>query len=243
MSIEHDSQSKGNIYQLDPKLILVERGFNVRADMGDLEPLAADIAAHGVLVPIQIRRREKGLYYLVDGHRRLAAAKLAKCKSIPCVMEVRGTTAEGRIFSMLSRNAGKPLTDAEQGEAYRRLLGFGCGLAEIARRTGHGKPYIEGCLQLASHPELGSMAPTVAANLARVDSGAVGKVIEANAKTGDEVKRVIMGRAKWLPKSEVKKTWESWAGVMETVRITEFQAGYIRALEVIMGRSPALPLK
>ncbi len=244
MGIEQDAIGKKTMYELAPSQIEVSPGFNVRVDMGDMDSLTADIRFHGVKMPLQIRR-DGNRYFLVDGHRRLMAATAAKVKSVPCVMEEKNATEADRVFSMLSRNAGKPLTDVEQGEAYRRLLGFGSGLKVIAKRTGHTVEYIQGCISLAAHPELAKagMRPTAAGKLANAPTAKMTRAIEAGAVTQADVEEITEGKSRWIGKRALKREWRRYNGAMDTVRMTEFQAGYFRALEYIMGKGDPLELK
>ncbi len=137
----------------------VEKGFNVRADMGDLIGLSQDIAANGLKRPPEVREKG-GKYVLVEGHRRLAAIRLAnktgaKIEKITCLREARGATEADRIFSVLSNNNGLPLDPFEECEAFSRILGFGTKIKDIARRIGHGQDYVETRLALkGAIPEL-----------------------------------------------------------------------------------------
>ncbi len=244
MGIEQDASGKKTMYELAPSLIEVEPGFNVRQDMGDMASLTADVRWHGVKMPLQIRR-EGTRYFLIDGHRRLQAALAAVLKTVPCVLEEKGATEADRVFSMLSRNAGKPLTDVEQGEAYRRLIGFGSGLKAISKRTGHTPDYIQGCMQLAAHPELAKqgMRPTAAGRLAKGPSATIAKAVEAGARTEADVESVMEGKAKWLGKRRVNDEWKRFNGALETVKMTDLQLGYLRGIEFVMGRGDPLEIK
>ncbi len=244
MGIEQDALGKKTMYELSPAIIEIEPGFNVRTDMGDMASLTADIRFHGVKMPLQIRR-EGARYFLIDGHRRLQAALAAVCRTVPCVMEERGATEADRVFSMLSRNAGKPLTDVEQGEAYRRLIGFGNSLKAIAKRTGHTPEYIQGCMTLAAHPELAKagMRPTAAGKLANAPTSKQAEAVTRGAKTGADVDEVLEGKIKWVGKRKIKRELARFNGAWDTVRLTEKQMGYIAGLEFVMGRGEPMALK
>ncbi len=244
MGIEQDAIGKKTMYELSPAIIEVDPGFNVRKDMGDMESLTADVRFNGVKMPLQIRR-EGSHYFLVDGHRRLQAALAAVVKTVPCVMEERGATEADRVFSMLSRNAGKPLTDVEQGEAYKRLIGFGNGLKAIAKRTGHTPDYIQGCMTLATHPELAKagMKPTAAGKLANAPTVKQREAVEAGAKTGADVDEVLEGKIRWKGKRTIKRELRRFYGAIETVKYTDMHLGYIKGLEFVMGKGEPLSLK
>src|SRR5450755_4489282 len=67
---------------------------NIREELGDLTELAASIRIHGIVQPLAVQPHpaRPGRYQLLAGHRRLAAAKLARLEMVPCV--IRRTAAE-----------------------------------------------------------------------------------------------------------------------------------------------------
>ena len=77
-----------DIYNIDPRNVVVMDGFNVRRDF-DLDELKEQIKAKGVLNPISVIKfkDEQGneKYKLVDGERRLRAtlAAIAEGTNIP----------------------------------------------------------------------------------------------------------------------------------------------------------------
>lgn len=58
---------------------------NIRRDLGDLRDLTRSIQKEGVLQPILVHRVAGGLQ-LVDGHRRVAAARIGNVKRVPAVI-------------------------------------------------------------------------------------------------------------------------------------------------------------
>lgn len=114
---------------------------NIRGDLGDLAELADSIRAHGVLQPLIVTPHPEipGRYQLLAGHRRLAAAKLARADRLPCM--VRGDPGKGdapAIEVMLVENCQRAaLGPAEKAEAMGRLRDdHGYTAADISRRTG-----------------------------------------------------------------------------------------------------------
>lgn len=67
---------------------------NPRKDLGDITELAESIKAQGILQNLTVvpyigevtGMPIEGLYRVVIGHRRLAAAKLAGLKEVPCAI-------------------------------------------------------------------------------------------------------------------------------------------------------------
>ena len=126
-----------DIMLVDPRNITVEEGFNVRKDMGDLVGLAHSVVIEGVIVPIEgYKVRGTEHYVLTDGHRRLAAVKLAlqfhaegkagfedvdKIKLIRLIPS--SANIKDRLYIMaITGEKKKDLTDLEKAEMYARLL-------------------------------------------------------------------------------------------------------------------------
>jgi len=118
---------KSDFFKVAIAAILVQEGFNVRKDMGDIDALAQSIAAIGQKVPlIGVKVRGKDEFTLTAGHRRLAAIKLANEKyganiTHANVMSDKGDD-KGRVLTMLLDGEGaKKLTAAELAAGFKRL--------------------------------------------------------------------------------------------------------------------------
>ncbi len=173
------------VFKLDPRHITREPHFNNRYDFGDLQLLADDIEANGVLESLKVRK-EGTTVYLVNGDRRLSAIELlirddrwpADPKNpgypmpVPCTSEGVGVKPLDRIFLQLSLNTGKPFTLLEKGLAYRDILKLAPEIcaSEIARRSGETKQAVSNALTLANDASAGLiehiMAGTMAASTA-----------------------------------------------------------------------------
>lgn len=118
---------------------------NPRKDLGDLTELADSIKANGVLQNLTVVPRtvtgeitgetwQKG-YTVVIGHRRLAAAKLAGLKELPCV--VADMDLRTQVQTMLMENIQRSdLTLYEQAQGFQMMLNLGDSVDEIARKSG-----------------------------------------------------------------------------------------------------------
>ncbi len=97
------------------KYIPVDKLFphpdNPRKELGDLTELADSIRAKGVMQNLTVvpfvskvnpKFNGKGLYTVIIGHRRCAAAKLAGLAELPCV--VVEMTPEEQVATMLLEN-------------------------------------------------------------------------------------------------------------------------------------------
>lgn len=124
-----------------------------RHSMNDskLNELASSIKAHGVLLPILLRR-EGGRLEVVAGERRLRAARMAGLEVVPAlVKELSSSQAlEVALVENLQREDLNPI---EQAEAYLRLQDeFGLTQEEVARRVGRDRSSVANALRLLKLP-------------------------------------------------------------------------------------------
>ncbi|MDE2059389.1 MAG: ParB/RepB/Spo0J family partition protein [candidate division NC10 bacterium] len=125
-----------------------------RRSMNDskLNELAASIKAHGVLLPILLRR-EGGRLEVVAGERRLRAARIAGLDTVPAfVKELSSSQAlEVALVENLQREDLNPI---EAAEAYLRLQDeFGLTQEEVARRVGRDRSSVTNALRLLKLPK------------------------------------------------------------------------------------------
>ena len=143
---------------------------NPRRDLGDLSELAESIRVHGVMENLVVIRNpdavqrvapsggeafertdsEKPSYMAVIGHRRLAAAKLAGLKTVPCV--IRDMSREEAVAAMLTENMQRSaLTPWEEAKGFQQLkLDMGKSVADISALTGFGETTIRNRLKIAA---------------------------------------------------------------------------------------------
>lgn len=131
---------------------------NPRKDLGDLTELADSIKVNGVLQNLTVVPRtvtgeitgetwQKG-YTVVIGHRRLAAAKLAGLKELPCV--VADMDLRTQVQTMLMENIQRSdLTLYEQAQGFQMMLNLGDSVDEIARKSGFSKTTVRRRLEMA----------------------------------------------------------------------------------------------
>ena len=115
---------------------------NPRKDLGDLTELADSIKENGVLQNLTVVRRFGEItgapldcFTVIIGHRRLAAAKLARLKELPCV--IVEMTLQDQVRTMLMENIQRAdLTVYEQAQGFQLMLNLGDSVDEIARKSG-----------------------------------------------------------------------------------------------------------
>ena len=137
--------------------IHVEPGFNLRDENDDFQAsvriLADYIKEGGIYPPLEVRVRQEGGVWIVDGHRRHAALGIAIAEGAPIEwVEIRqfvGNDAD-RTARIITSAEGRPLTVLEQSRGYKRLAAFGWSNGDIARKMGKTATHVENLLILAN---------------------------------------------------------------------------------------------
>lgn len=227
------ASGKEDILLIPVEKLVVEEGFNIREDYGDIEGLARELAAAGQKQPLRVRlSTDKKSAVIIDGHRRLKAVPIAnksygaKITALKCIVEEKGANEETRIIDLFMLGDGKPLTPIEQAAAIKRLLGFNKKPAEIARMIGKSVNHIDRLLKLnsASAPlreavRKGTISASAVMRLSeapeKVQAKFVQKIVDAETRPVPEAKKEeVKGKAKSAkpakpaskPKNTVKVT-------------------------------------
>jgi len=123
---------------------------NPRKDLGDLTELADSIRANGIFQNLTVLRNrdpETGKSTVIIGHRRLAAAKLAGLKEVPCM--VVEMDEKEQISTMLLENMQRSdLTIYEQAQGFQMMLDMGETQDSISEKTGFSKTTVRHRLKL-----------------------------------------------------------------------------------------------
>lgn len=107
---------------------------NPRKNIGDISELAESIKENGILQNLTVVPYENG-YRAIIGHRRLAAAKAAGLKEVPCV--IRDMTLKEQRKTMLMENIQRvDLTLYEQAQGFQLMLEMGETVESIAKESG-----------------------------------------------------------------------------------------------------------
>jgi ParB family chromosome partitioning protein len=129
---------------------------NVRKDLGDLAELALSIQAKGIEQALTVAPHPtaRTKYLVLGGHRRLAAAKLAKLKIVPCMIRDDLTTEAAQTEFMLVENTHRrDLTVLEEAEAVQGLLDLGLDEKAIAANIGRSRDLVRTRAKLAKLDE------------------------------------------------------------------------------------------
>lgn len=107
---------------------------NPRKEIGDVSELAESIKQNGIFQNLTVVPKEDG-YTVIIGHRRLAAAKAAGLKKVPCV--IADMTPKEQLQTMLLENMQRSdLTVYEQAQGFQLMLDMGSTVEEIAEKSG-----------------------------------------------------------------------------------------------------------
>ncbi|MBT2611443.1 ParB/RepB/Spo0J family partition protein [Streptomyces sp. ISL-87] len=150
---------------------------NPRDELGDLEGLAASLQTVGQVQAITIasvdaylrdRPQMEGTldpdaaYVVVDGHRRLEAARLAGLRTMKVFVDDALATTDRRLLeaAFVANAQRKDFTDLEAAQALQLLVDLHGSQHEAARRIGKSQAYVSQKLSLLS------LTPKLQADLA-----------------------------------------------------------------------------
>lgn len=144
------AKSTRDLFVLDPDDIVIEEGFNARdfrlpENKEHLAVLIELIREDGIQNAVTVRFSE-GKAILVDGETRLRAARALKAEGLPILVPAVGVKPGNevdRVASLVTRNFGKPLSPIELAAVVKRLFAFDLDAAEIAKKTGLSRSYVD----------------------------------------------------------------------------------------------------
>lgn len=131
-------------------------------DVADLTP---SVKALGIQAPLVVAPVDREAYpktpkaathMLLAGHRRLAAAKAARLKVVPCIVRTDITGRDAQIQHMLTENLQRTdLTPIEEADTYQLLLDITPGATQkaVAEHVGQPVKRVRERLKLAKLPE------------------------------------------------------------------------------------------
>lgn len=162
MNNEINATKRTDIYQIDPRNIVVVEGFNARKNF-DLDELKEQIRKVGVLNPITVipfKDKETGTekYRLVDGERRYRAvmdllAEGEDIKRIKAMYLPKGTKEEDLLIQQLLKNTGKQFSEIEMAKLFNRFKEqWGYTQTEIADKFCKKASFVSRCMALLDLP-------------------------------------------------------------------------------------------
>lgn len=127
---------------------------NPRKDIGDITELVESIKNQGVFQNLTVIEGGPGVptgasgYTVIIGHRRMAAAKKAGLKELPCL--VAQMNEKQQVATMLLENMQRSdLSVYEQAQGFQMMLDLGETQQSIAEKTGFSQTTVYRRLELA----------------------------------------------------------------------------------------------
>lgn len=113
-----------------------------------LEELSKSIEVYGVLQPITVREKDKGIYELVAGERRFRASQLASLEVIPAII-VEFKESDSAIIALMENLQREDLNYIEEAYGYNNLiLDHNMTQQDIAKKLGKSQSTIGNKLRL-----------------------------------------------------------------------------------------------
>jgi len=202
-TIKNMMEGRSDVYKVNPFLIQVQDGFNVRdfesPEVAEhVDNLARSIAQIGVQRPLKVRNKG-GELILKDGECRLRATiraievYKAEIVAIPVQLTDRSESDADAALGILVENSGLDITVAGKAEIVKRLMGFGWNSTEIAEKAGMSKARVSQLLDFAGLStaikalvSAGTISATAAMNVAREnafdDDKTLAQIVAAQTK-------------------------------------------------------------
>jgi ParB/RepB/Spo0J family partition protein len=137
---------------VDIPIELILDGTNVRLAADD--ELAESIRRWGILQPVVVTPHPDQKHVeVLAGHRRMAGARAAKLKVIPCVVRPRGDEEHRTVQQWVENNDRKEMTTYETALVVKRLCDAGHTQREVADILNVGENYVSQRLGLLKYPE------------------------------------------------------------------------------------------
>ena len=138
-----------DLHQIKPNRFQPRQSF----DEDKINELSLSIAKHGVLSPILVRETGAGGYELIAGERRLRAAKKARLKTLPCLIDSAEdqTSLELALIENLQREDLNPIEEARGYDRLKRE--FNLTQDNISEVTGKARSSVANSMRLLNLPQ------------------------------------------------------------------------------------------
>ncbi|WP_213873271.1 ParB/RepB/Spo0J family partition protein [Serratia marcescens] len=190
--------------------IHVQEGFNKRVD--DERTQAADddlfnhLSSGKPVPPLEVRPRDEGGVWIVEGHRRHRAYLRCRDAGKPiewiAILPFTGSDVE-RIARIMNSNSQLALTPYEQSQVVKELAGFNLSPDEIAALVGKSRATVDKLLAL-------TQANHDVQTLVKDGAVAVDAAVERVKEHGEQAGKVLAGdveKAKAAGKKKVTKSF------------------------------------
>ena len=123
-------------------------------DTEKLAELAETIRLQGIIQPVIVEEAGDGKYIIVDGERRVRAARIVGLEEVPVVLR-QYSSDERRVEVSLTANIQRSdLNPIEEAAAYRQLMEMeGLGQDDVAAKVGKNRATVANALRLLKLPK------------------------------------------------------------------------------------------
>ncbi|MEY2153067.1 ParB/RepB/Spo0J family partition protein [Rhodanobacter sp. 115] len=196
--IKSENRRSDAMSMLAPEKISVLPNFNVRVRTPDylehLREIVDSMKADGFQIDQALsvyvaRESDDDVVYVVDGHTRLEAAKIAIAEGaefteIPVILLPKSLNMVDMTVALKRSNTVRPLTPYETALVAKRLDMMDLSEAEIGRKLGLNPSYVNGLLLLAA-------APRAVANMVIANELSAAEAINVLRKHGNKAVEVL----------------------------------------------------
>lgn len=135
--------------RLIPVTALVHHPDNPPGRLGDLDELVSSIRARGILQALLVEPfGPSGQFIVIEGNRRLAAAKRAGVKAVPCTLRSARTRRDHVRDRLVANGHRLNMTPIEQARGFAEMIAEGLTQADIATETGFSISHVSARLAL-----------------------------------------------------------------------------------------------
>lgn len=150
----NETANAGDFVMLDVS-VLRAHPDNPRKDLGDLSELSESIKVNGIMQNLTVIPSEEAggnagdsAYTVVIGHRRLAAAKKAGIKEVPC--RIAHMDRRKQLSTMIAENVQRnDLTIYEQAQGFQLMFDEGSSISDISDVSGFSRETVKHRLEIA----------------------------------------------------------------------------------------------
>ena len=228
------SAKRADAIQVRFEDIHVEPDFNLRDKDEEYEAYVESLATYikngGRYAPLEIRLRDEGGVFIVDGHSRHDAIGRALASGAPLrnpkdgqawihVIPFEGNDAE-RTMRIITSNKKNPLKPLKVAEGYKRLLAFGWTIADIAKHDVKSQEHVRQMLTLGK-------ANSDVQQMIKSGEATTAVAVQAVRKHGDKAGKVLaegLEKAKKAGKKKVTSLEMTDRQVIEFMQLHWFVA-------------------
>lgn len=190
--------------------IHVQDGFNKRVDDERTQAADDDLFNHlsqgKPVPPLEVRPRDDGGVWIVEGHRRHRAYSRCRDAGKPvewiAILPFTGSDVE-RIARIMNSNSQLALTPYEQSQVVKELAGFNLSPDEIATLVGKSRGTVDKLLTL-------TQANYDVQALVREGSVAIDAAVDRVKEHGEAAGKVLAGDVEKAKKAGKKKVTKSF---------------------------------